>query len=87
MNRNDFDKLLHIILKKVLVVPESVMKQYKDEAINIVKDIDINDTLFIACALAYTESILWSDDKKLKNQSRIKVLNTKEIIEYLEIPI
>lgn len=85
MNRADFDNLLHMVLKKVLVVPASVMKQYRDEALGIVKDIDINDALFVACALAHQESMIWSDDKKLKNQSRIKILNTKEMIEYLEI--
>jgi len=48
MNRKDFDELLHMILKKVLVVPASVMKQYQNEAMSIVKEIDVNDALFIA---------------------------------------
>jgi len=87
MYRKDFDELLHMILKKVLVVPASVMKQYQNEAMSIVKEIDVNDALFIACALAHHDSIIWSDDKKLKNQSRVRILNTKEIIEYLKISI
>jgi predicted nucleic acid-binding protein len=87
MNRKDFDELLHMILKKVLVVPASVMKPYREEALSIVRDIDINDALFIACALVHSDSILWSDDKKLKNQSRVRILNTKEIIEYLKVDL
>jgi len=85
MNRVDFDKLLHIILRKVLIVPASVMNAYKDEALGIIKDIDIDDTLFIACALAYPGSVIWSDDAVLKSQIRVNILNTKEMIKYLGI--
>lgn len=53
------------------------------EAIRIVKDIDMGDASFIACALLYPDSIIWSDDKALKKQKEVKVLNTKEIIELL----
>lgn len=83
MNKEDFDKLLKIILKKVLIVPEDVLKMHKDEAIEIVKDIDLDDAVFFACALAYPESIIWSDDKQLKKQTRVRILNSTEMINYL----
>ena len=84
MANRDFDKLLRIILKKVLIVPSSILYSYRNEALEIIKDIDINDVIFIACALAYPDSILWSDDKKLKKQDDVKVFNTNEIKEYIE---
>ncbi len=83
MNQEDFDKLLELILQKVVIVPNEILQPFKEEAIKIVKDIDIDDALFVACALAYENSIIWSDDKKLKIQTKIKVLNTKEIIKIL----
>lgn len=83
MNKEDFDKLLETLLKKVLIVPEEVLKGHKDEAIEIVKDIDLDDAVFFACALAYTESIIWSDDKKLKKQNKVKILNSTEMMQYL----
>jgi predicted nucleic acid-binding protein len=79
ISKSDFDKLLHLLMRKVMVVPSDVMKPYKTDAIKIVTDIDINDAIFIACALAYKNSILWSNDKKLKTQHVVKVLNTQEI--------
>ena len=79
MERNDFDKLLQLILKRVLIVPSDALYPFRKEALEIVKNIDIDDVIFIACCLAYPDSILWSDDKKLKRQSAVKVLNTKEI--------
>jgi len=60
-----------------------VLEPYRLEAYEIVKDIDINDVLFVACALAYKESIIWSNDSNLKKQSSIKVINTTEAIELL----
>lgn len=49
----------------------------------LVRDIDLNDILFVACALAHKESIIWSNDSDLKKQSRIKVINTGEAMELL----
>ena len=83
MTEYDFKKLLQIILKKVMVVPNEVLIPYKSDASNITKDIDPDDAMFFACALAYSESILWSDDKKLKKQAKVKVLNTQEIMNVL----
>ena len=83
MSKEDFDKLLELLLKKVLIVPEEVLKTYKDESIEIVKDIDLDDAVFIACALANPESVIWSDDKKLKRQNKVKILNSTEMMQYL----
>jgi predicted nucleic acid-binding protein len=83
MSERDFNKLLQLILRKVVIVPNEVLIPYKKEAYEIVKDIDLDDILFIACALAYPNSVIWSDDKKLKRQSKVKILNTQEIIKFL----
>ena len=85
MSGEDFSKLLQLILKKVVIVPNEVLIPYRKEAFEIVKNIDPDDVLFVACALEYHNSIIWSNDRKLKKQSRVKVLNTKEIIKLLQI--
>ena len=83
MNSKDFNLLLNILLRKVMIIPTEVLSPYKKEAYKIVKDIDPDDTLFIACALAYPDSFIWSDDKKLKQQSKIQILNTSEMLSAL----
>ena len=80
----DFKKLLRLIIKKVVIVPNEVLVPYKNEAYDIVKNIDPDDALFVACALAYPNSVIWSDDKKLKRQTKVKVLNTQEISIFLK---
>jgi predicted nucleic acid-binding protein len=78
--KHDMDKLLHILLSRVEVIPNSKLKQYRREALKIVDSIDRNDAIFFACALKYKNSIIWSDDKKLKKQNKVIVLNTQEMI-------
>ena len=80
MSDEEFNKLLNILLKKVLLVPVESLKAYKEKAVGIVKNIDKDDAIFIACALAYPESIIWSDDKKLKKQNNVEVINTAEMM-------
>jgi predicted nucleic acid-binding protein len=79
MGTKQFEMLLTILLQKVQIVPTDILRPYEKKAYDTVKDIDPDDTLFIACALAYSDSILWSDDKKLKQQTVVPIINTKEM--------
>mgnify|MGYP001561547316 CR=1 FL=1 len=83
MSADEFNKLLALLLRKVIIVPSEVLEPHRQEAHEIVKNIDINDTLFVACALLYKGSIIWSNDSQLKKQQRIKVINTVEAMELL----
>ena len=83
MSAKDFNLLLNLLLKKVMIVPTEVLFQYRKEAYEIIKDIDPDDTIFIACALAYPDSVIWSDDKKLKQQTHVRIINTAEMYEIL----
>ena len=54
----DFDSLLEAILSKVIIVPDEETLPYKEEAFEIIKDIDIDDITFIAAALAYPGTVI-----------------------------
>ena len=83
MSAEDFNLLLNLLLRTVMIVPTEVLFQYRKEAYEIIKDIDPDDTIFIACALAYPDSVIWSDDKKLKQQTHVRIINTAEMYEIL----
>lgn len=80
MNPTDFNALLQLILDKVELVPENTLIPYGRKTKELVKDIDPDDAPFIACALAYPNSILWSNDGRLKRIKEIKVIDTKELM-------
>ena len=58
MSAKDFNLLLNLLLKKVMIAPTEVLFQYRKEACEIIKNIDPDDTIFIACALAYSDSVI-----------------------------
>jgi predicted nucleic acid-binding protein len=84
LSEEEFNTLLQVLLQKVLIVPNQTLQKYREPANNIVKDIDLNDAPFFACALAHKDSIIWSDDKKLKTQEIIPIINTTEMKLYLQ---
>ncbi|MBS3168408.1 PIN domain-containing protein [Candidatus Woesearchaeota archaeon] len=80
LSEDQFEEILRLLLKQIRIIPNEQILPYRGEAWELVKDHSPEDVMFIACALAFNSSILWSDDKKLKRQSIVRILNTSEII-------
>lgn len=83
MSKTDFDKLLELLLCKMERVPKEALLEFLEDALEMVKNIDQEDALFVACALAYPNSIIWSNDKKLKDVNGIVTMSTKEVFQLL----
>jgi len=85
LSKLDFEFLLSLILTRVKLVSPELLETNKLEALEIAKSInDLDDLLFIACALTYSDSAIWSNDKDLKRQSKVKVMDTKEFLIFLQ---
>ena len=80
MTTKDFNDLFSLIIERINVVPSEVFKMHVKEAQNLVGEHSPEDIVYISCALAFSDCILWSNDKKLKWQNKVKVFNTKEMI-------
>lgn len=80
LSRSAFDTLVSIIVSNVSIVPHEAIEAYLPEAKRIIDAIDPDDAIFIACVLAHPGSVLWSDDARLKRQSEVKVISTRELI-------
>src|SRR3989338_6863986 len=76
LEEEEFGLLLELLLTKVAIVPRRMLLPFREEACLAVKDIDPDDAIFAACVLAYPGSILWSDDKSLKKQNKIRVADS-----------
>jgi len=66
-----------------VIIPNEILMPHKKNALEIVEDIYPDDVLFIACALSYENSVIWSEDKKLRSQMGVRILNTHEMIKFL----
>src|SRR3989344_1085881 len=71
INEKEFNALFDSIMGKMQIVPTKDTLPFSEEALKIVKDLDLGDGPFFACALAYPKSIIWSNDKRLKVQKTI----------------
>lgn len=83
LSEEALDRVIALITSKLTLISSDSLAPFRAEAFELIGSIDPDDVLFFACALAFPGSILWSDDKKLKKQSRIPVFPTKEMMDYL----
>ncbi len=72
---------LSIILSCIIVIPKEEYQKFKKEAVSLSPDFD--DWPFFALCLKFRIP-LWSNDKKLKEQNRVEVFNTSEILKDYE---
>ncbi len=81
ININIFDIYKTVLSWFIKFVPVSEYKSFKDKALKITPD--PNDTLYFALAIKLNCPI-WSNDKRLKQQSKVKVFNTSELFKILK---
>ena len=81
INIGIFELYKNVLSWFVRFIPTSEYKDFKNEADSISPD--PKDTQYFALALKLGCPI-WSNDKRLKEQSKIKVFNTSELIELLD---
>ena len=79
----EFELLFDLVMEKISIIPDEKIKKHINHGIKIMKDIDIKDSPFIACALSIPNEGIWTEDKHFNKQNQIKVWNTKDLIKYL----
>ena len=79
-----FDILFQVILQYIAVIPKELIKQHNERAKEIMKDIDIEDFPFIACALATNADGIWSHDSHFSKQIVVKTYTNSDLRELLK---
>ena len=74
----EFDEIFMILTNIITLIPEEEFGLFLEKARSISPD--ENDSVYFALALKLNCAI-WSNDKKLKNQDRIRVYSTQDLIE------
>jgi predicted nucleic acid-binding protein len=77
----EFDRFMEIIQKKIKLIPYEEFKSFIAKAEKISPD--PKDTEYLALALKLN-CILWSNDKKLKTQDKVKVYSTEDLMNELK---
>jgi len=77
ISKSEFDLLFSIICTKIEIVSKEEFKGFINKAKKITPDQD--DTEYLALALKLNCPI-WSNDKQLKKQNYVRIINTIELI-------
>ena len=76
----EFDKFLETIKSRIKFIPFGYFLDKRDEAKELSKE--LKDIAYFALALKLNCAI-WSGEKSFKQQSKVKVFNTKELLDEL----
>ena len=86
VNELAFKFLFSLLELKIESFSESVYKEFLSEANKISPHSDsTEDDSYFALSLAFNKCPIWSDEEAFKNQSKVKIFNTKELIEELKL--
>ncbi len=84
INEDEFNSLMQKLMSKIKVFSEEeISKNSINKALKIMKEIDVDDVVFIALSLELGNIPIWSDDKHFKKQNKVKVYSTKQLVEFL----
>lgn len=78
MDERDFDALLLLLQKYIHLVSKEKYNGKMALAEDILKDIDITDSPFLALVLSLDCSV-WSNDGHFKQQDKLEVYATKDL--------
>ena len=78
---NEFERFIEIIQKRIKLIPHEEFEAFMDETKKLSPD--PKDTEYLALALKLN-CALWSNDKKLKTQDKVKVYSTEDLMNELK---
>ena len=84
LTNEEFETLLNFLLENIIIIKQEEYASKLELSKEIMKDIDIEDANYIALALLIVNDGIWSDDKHFKQQDKIKIYTTNELVDFLE---
>ena len=82
LGSEDVDKFITLLKEHIEIIPEQEFLAFREEAIEICPD--KKDIVYFALAL-YLQCPIWSNEKQLKKQDKVKIYATHELIELFKL--
>jgi predicted nucleic acid-binding protein len=83
--KEELEELLKSMLENIRVVHVGEIRNKISEAEEIMKNIDIKDSVFIATALAINADGIWSFDNDFKKQDKFKIFESYDFVKAKDI--
>jgi len=84
LSGEEFEVMLSLVMSNVKVIEKCQIEGKINESKELIEKVDPKDVPILACAITIPNDGLWSEDKHLKKQNKIKVYTTKEIMEEIK---
>lgn len=81
LTNEQFTIILSILFTRIDIIPERIYTEHFSKASEEIHD--IFDVPFLALALSFEDTGIWSDDKHFDIVSSVKIYKTKDLIDYL----
>lgn len=79
LTENAFDMILYSLVERVHLVPFEDFEEHFEEALGIMKQVDIKDAPFLAVGIALNLDGIWTEDKHFQKQRLLRVFKTTDI--------
>jgi predicted nucleic acid-binding protein len=79
ITKEEFDDILSLIMQHVNIISDLAIESKLGEAREIMQNIDPDDVMFIAAALAIENEGIWSDDRHFERQKRVRIFKTADL--------
>ena len=83
MDRDRVTQFIDLLFQYIAVVPADDFHPAIEKADEAIGDIDPNDVLYLACAIA-NDAAIWSDDSDFAQQHLVETYSTSEVIDSFE---
>lgn len=80
LSKKEINSVLDTLLTNIEVIPAAKILSKWKEAEDVMATIDQGDTPFVAAAMSTPCDGIWSDDKDLGRQKKVRVWTTKEVL-------
>lgn len=78
VSEEEFGLLIQLLFEKITIISKEEYLLFMEEASRLIKD--QKDVPFLALALSKSVEGIWSDDSDFKQQSRVNVFTTSEML-------
>ncbi|MFO8050775.1 MAG: PIN domain-containing protein [Thermoplasmatota archaeon] len=82
-SEREFQVTISSLIDRIEFIPEDDLVEHMDKAEEIMKEIDLKDSPFIAVALHSGAEGIWSEDKDFDRQSYVRKFTTKDMFDIL----
>ena len=83
-SKDEFESIFEVFKRRIVFIPKDYFNSYLEKADKVSPDPD--DSIYFAAALRMNISI-WSNEKRLKRQDKIKIYTTQELYDMFKSQI